>query len=163
MSTDTRMTWSGTLGSTEPASTPPEPDPATELIAAVSAVRAGGGDMDLVVRLFRNTTLWVETDSDERGHAVRSVQFDGLHWLPVFSSLLRLALFCQAGDRGERHITYGTITGDEILRSCLPALPFGTGVLLDAASDHVLTLPPVAGIVPDSLAVDAESREGLVP
>lgn len=158
MRTDTRMTWSGTLGMVEPAGTPPQPDPAAELIAAVSAVRAGDGDMDLVVQLFRNTTLWVETDSDERGHAVRSVQVQGLHWLPVFSSLPNLALFCQAGDRGDQQITYGTVTGDEILESCLPALPFGTGVVLDAASDHVLTLPPVAGFVPDSLAVDAEFR-----
>lgn len=158
MSTDTRVTWSGKLGAVEPAGTPAEPDPAGDLIAAVSAVRAGGGDVDLVVRLFRDATLWVETDSDERGHAVRSVQVQGLHWLPVFSSLPRLALFCQAGNRGDQHITYGTVTGAEILETCLPALPFGTGVVLDTASEHVLALPPVAGFVPDSLAVDAASR-----
>lgn len=133
---------------------------APELIAAVAAVRAGEGDMDQVMQLLRSATLWVETDSDEHGHAVRSVAAQGLSWLPVFSSLPRLALFAQAAGRGAQQVTYGTLTGAELLDTCLPELPVGTGLVLDAVSEHVLALPPVRGIVPESLAVSAEPGQG---
>lgn len=161
MSSDTRITrLSGSLdfGKDAPAeSSAPEFEPASELIAAVAEVRAGRGDVDRVMSLFRQATVWIETEPAEPGHLVRSVAAHGLNWLPVFSSLSRLAQFCQASGRGEQQVDYGTLTGAEVLEACLPALPPATGLLLDAASDHVLSLPPVTGIVPDSLAIDAET------
>lgn len=153
------LTLTGTLEL--PAATPvPDPDdPAAELIAAVLAVRAGEGGMDLVMRLFRQATVWLETEDGEHGgQLVRSVHVQGLNWLPVFSSLPRLAAFCQATGRGQQRITYGTTTGEQVLESCLPALPPATGLVLDPVADHVLSLPPVPGIAPAAVALDTESR-----
>lgn len=140
---------------------PVEQAPEAPLIASVEQVRAGHGGMDRVMGLFRRSTLWVETELAGEQHTVRSVQAEGLSWLPVFSSLAQLAAFCQASGRGSVEVSYGTLTGAELLATCLPALPLGTGVLLDPVADHALPLPPVTGIVPDSLAVDRDTdREG---
>lgn len=155
--TDPRtLTLSGTLQL--PAATPVDDadDPAAELISAVLEVRAGHGDMDLVLRLFRQATVWLETEDGERGdQLVRSVHAQGLNWLPVFSSLPRLAAFCQATGRGQQRVTYGTATGAEVLDRCLPALPPATGLVLDPVCDHVLSLPPVPGIAPDAVAIES--------
>ena len=133
---------------------------APELVDAVTEVRAARGDMDRVLRLFRGTTLWVERETTEQGHALRTIPLDGAHWLPVFTSLVRLSEFCRAAGRGAESLRYGQLTGADVLDTCLPALPFGTGVLLDATCEHVLALPPVNGIVPSDLAVDAQRAGG---
>lgn len=154
------LSMSGTLPipDTVPAPVPdPGPESVTEeLIAEVIEVRAARGDMDQVMRLLRQTPLWVETEQDEDGqsYTVRSVQTQGLRWLPVFSALEHLARFAQASGRGDQHIQYGQLPGAELLDEVLPALPHGTGLVLDPVADHVLALPAVRGIVPDALAVD---------
>ncbi len=153
------LTLSGTLDLPTPTAAPDADDSAAELVSAVLQVRAGQGDMDLVVRLFRRATVWLETEDGELGtQLVRSVHVQGLNWLPVFSSLPRLAAFAAATGRGQRRVTYGTAPGAEVLDRCLPVLPPATGLVLDPISDHVLSLPPVPGIVPDAVAISTESR-----
>lgn len=158
--TDPRsLTLSGTLELPTSTAPPDADDPAAELVSAVLQVRAGHGDMDLVMRLFRSATVWLETEDGERGtQLVRSVHVQGLNWLPVFSSLPRLAAFASATGRGQQRVTYGAALGAEVLDSCLPALPPATGLVLDPISDHVLSLPPVPGVAPDAVAIDTESR-----
>lgn len=154
------LTLSGTLPLAEPVSQGElSPVPAgSSLVAAVVEVRAGRGDMAEVMALFRAATLWVERDGDQQ--VVRAVEFEGLRWLPVFTSLEQLAVFAQASRRGDQEVHYGRLSGAEIVEECLPLLPVGTGMVLDPLADHVLPLPAVRGIVPDSRAIDGEAHGG---
>ena len=47
------------------------------------------------------------------------------------------------------------VTGERLLDHYLPALPRPTGVVFDNGAEHMMSLPPVRGIVSDELAVDA--------
>ena len=47
------------------------------------------------------------------------------------------------------------MTGERLLDHYLRALPRHTGVVFDNGTGHMMTLPPVRGIVSDELAVDA--------
>lgn len=149
------LSLSGTLPLPDADPVEPEPvDEAHSLVAAVVEVRAGRGDMGEVMRLFRDASLWVERESSDEGHAVRAVAAEGLRWLPVFTSLAQLAVFAQASGRGDQEVSYGRLSGAEVLDVCLPGLPPGTGMVLDPVADHVLALPAVRGIVPDEQAVN---------
>lgn len=154
--------WTGTLAVPE---FPPEahdaPDfapeveshPAPELVAAAQRVHEGEDAMADVLSLFRQARLWLEVASAEKGHVVTPVRAQGFVFLPVFSSEWLLARFCQASGRGDREITYGCLTGAEVLDELLPELGGGTGIMLDATADHVLALPAARGAERDTLGV----------
>lgn len=162
------MTFSGSLLKEPPAAAPapapsPEtaPDPSAELLVeAVLEVHAARGDVELMMRLFRQASLWVEVDSAGGGRSVRAVRHEELRWLPVFSSSGELARFCQATDRGSERVEYGRVTGAEVIDEVLPGLPFGTGMLLDPLAPHAFALPAVSGIVPPDRAVNRQEVPG---
>lgn len=65
------------------------------------------------------------------------------------------AVCAGAGDAG-REWVYRAVLGARLLDVVVPLLPGPAGVALDAGSeDGGVLFPPVAGIVPDAVAVDA--------
>lgn len=145
----TQMSWSGSLTAAAPttASGADEDEPNPLLVQALEDAHAGTTQGYELMPLFFAAQVWVETEPsvDEHGQqrvAVRSVHAQGLSWLPVFTSLPRLAQFGQLTGRGEVELTYGELPGREVVRDLLPDLPVHTGIVLDPGSEHVFALPP---------------------
>ncbi|MFG2988647.1 SseB family protein [Streptomyces sp. NPDC048257] len=100
---------------------------------------------------FRRTAVLVPTDpygslwTAERG---------GVRWVCAFSDEAALARFADAqGDAG-REWEYHSVFGARLLDVMVPMLGVPAGVALDAGSADGMLFPPVAGVVPDSAAVD---------
>ncbi len=157
-----RVRWTGTLAAPEfPPAAHDAPDfapeveshPASALVAAAQRVHEGEDAMAEVLSLFRQARMWMEVASAGEGHVVTPVRAQGFVFLPVFSSEWLLARFCQASGRGAQGITYGCLTGAEVLDELLPELGGGTGIMLDATADHVLALPAASGVESETLGV----------
>ncbi|MFF2729074.1 SseB family protein [Streptomyces sp. NPDC058008] len=101
---------------------------------------------------FRRTAVLVPLD--EAGD-LWSAEQNGVRWICAFSDGEALARFALArGDAG-REWTYQTVLGARLLDAIVPLLPGPAGAALDAGStDGGMLFPPVAGIVPDVVAVD---------
>ncbi|MFF9509692.1 SseB family protein [Streptomyces sp. NPDC014724] len=100
---------------------------------------------------FRRTAVLVPLD--EFGD-LWSAQQNGVRWICAFSDEEALARFAQArGDVG-REWVYRTVLGARLLDVMVPMLPGPAGVALDAGGEDGMLFPPVAGIVPDAVAVD---------
>lgn len=100
---------------------------------------------------FRRTAVLVPFDASE---SLWTADFNGVRWICAFSDEEALARFAVArGDAG-REWTYQTILGARLLDVMVPMLPGPGGVALDAGSTDGTLFPPVAGIVPDEVAVD---------
>ncbi|MEF9883962.1 SseB family protein [Streptomyces sp. P9-A4] len=135
----------------------PAEQPASEVAPAAPAPQAA--DEVTVARRefarllgeFRRTAVLVPYD--DHG-SLWTADFNGVRWICAFSDEEALARFAVArGDAG-REWTYRTVLGARLLDAMVPALPGPGGVALDAGSTDGLLLPPVAGIVPDEVAVD---------
>lgn len=79
----------------------------------------------------------------------------GVRWICAFSDEESLARFALARGEAEREWTYQTVLGARLLDVLVPTLEGPAGVALDAGSDGGVLFPPVVGIVPDAVAVDA--------
>ncbi|MFE5655933.1 SseB family protein [Streptomyces sp. NPDC056517] len=100
---------------------------------------------------FRRTAVLVPYD--DHG-SLWTADVNGVRWICAFSDEEALARFANArGDSG-REWTYQTILGARLLDVMVPMLPGPGGVALDAGSADGMVFPPVAGIVPDEVAVD---------
>ncbi|MFI1013512.1 SseB family protein [Streptomyces sp. NPDC020965] len=84
----------------------------------------------------------------------------GVRWICAFSDERALARFAYAQGDADREWTYQTILGARLLDVMVPALGIPTGVALDAGSADGILFPPIAGIVPDSAAVDLRDGSG---
>ncbi len=135
----------------------PEPNPATA--HARTTPNASPADEAAVARRefarllgeFRRTAVLVPFD--DHG-SLWTADFNGVRWICAFSDEEALARFAVArGDAG-REWTYRTILGARLLDVMVPMLPGPGGVALDAGSADGMVFPPVAGIVPDEVAVD---------
>lgn len=100
---------------------------------------------------FRRTAVLVPFD--EHG-SLWTADFNGVRWICAFSNEEALARFASAQGGAGREWTYRTILGARLLDVMVPMLPGPGGVALDAGSDDGMVFPPVAGIVPDEVAVD---------
>ncbi|MEU0399248.1 SseB family protein [Streptomyces sp. NPDC006197] len=100
---------------------------------------------------FRRTAVLVPFD--EQG-SLWTADFNGVRWICAFSDEEALARFAVARGDAEREWTYRTILGARLLDVMVPMLPGPGGVALDAGSADGMLFPPVAGIVPDEVAVD---------
>ncbi|MBA8827825.1 hypothetical protein FHX42_005232 [Saccharopolyspora lacisalsi] len=152
------LTVVGDLSDPEPAPAPDDGDEPVALLEAVRAVRAGDGDMDELLALFRDTEVYIETSPVEGGTSVSTVSQDGLNWLPVYTTLERMAAGMVAAGRGAEDVGYAHVLGADLLDGILHALPYGTGLVLDPLAEHVFALPPVSGIVAEPLAVDGQEQ-----
>ncbi|MGW1843734.1 SseB family protein [Streptomyces sp. NPDC001966] len=139
------------------------PGPATPSIpetAEVSASRPGVADNPLLdarrefavlLGEFRRTAVLVPLDASG---SLWSADQNGVRWICAFSDEEALTRFAYAqGDTG-REWTYRTILGARLLDVTVPMLPGPAGVALDPGSEGGMLFPPVAGVVPEAVAVD---------
>jgi hypothetical protein len=126
-------------------------DEENEAVAHARRYREGGGDPEAFLRAFRESTVYLQRIDPL---SLPVVTVEGLNWLAAFSSpeLLQGHLAAR-GESTEAH--YLAVTGGRLLDHYLPALPRPTGVVFDNGSEHMMTLPPVRGVVADELAVNA--------
>lgn len=108
----------------------------------IRRLRVGAGDPRTLLEAFRATTVYLERMDPL---TIPLTMLDGLNWIKAFTS----------PDYLPEGTDYLAVTGERLLDTYLPALPRNTGVVLDAGTDTMLTLPPVKGIVAEELAVDA--------
>ncbi|WP_324793460.1 SseB family protein [Streptomyces cyaneofuscatus] len=100
---------------------------------------------------FRRTAVLVPFDAYG---SLWTADQNGVRWICAFSDEEALARFALAQGDGAREWTYRTILGARLLDVMVPMLPGPAGVALDAGSTDGVLFPPVAGIVPDHVAVD---------
>lgn len=100
---------------------------------------------------FRRTAVLVPFDAYG---SLWTADQNGVRWICAFSDEEALARFALAQGDGARTWTYRTILGARLLDVMVPMLPGPAGVALDAGSTDGVLFPPVAGIVPDHVAVD---------
>lgn len=105
---------------------------------------------------FRRTAVLVPID--EYGSLWTADQ-GGVRWICAFSDEEALARFAQARGDARREWSYQRILGARLLDVMVPVLGMPAGVALDAGSDEGMLFPPVAGIVPDAVAVDLGGAE----
>ncbi|MDT9691004.1 SseB family protein [Streptomyces sp. P9(2023)] len=122
--------------------------PAAELVDELTAARR---TFARLLGEFRRTAVLVPFDAYG---SLWTADFNGVRWICAFSDEEALARFAVAqGDAG-REWTYRTVLGARLLDVMVPMLPGPGGVALDAGSADGMVFPPVAGIVPDDVAVD---------
>ncbi|WP_260639156.1 SseB family protein [Streptomyces angustmyceticus] len=118
----------------------------------VAAVHAGRPDPAALVGEFRRTHVLIPTVDD----SLMSAELDGVRWLYAFTDEEALSHFALArGGEPGAEWRYVTASGARVLDVLVPACDGPTGVALDAGSEQGALFPPVAGIVPDEVAIDA--------
>ncbi|MFD7323987.1 SseB family protein [Streptomyces sp. NPDC059875] len=127
---------------------PPDPKQADEVAQARREFARLLGE-------FRRHTVLVPFD--DHG-SLWTADFNGVRWICAFSDEEALARFAEARGGATREWTYRTILGARLLDVMVPMLPGPGGVALDAGSPDGMLFPPVAGIVPDEVAVDLEGE-----
>ena len=111
----------------------------------------GQGDLRELVGEFRRSEVLVPVVEG----ALLSAESGGIRWLFAFTDLAALERFAEA--RGETVPERIPVHGARLLDQVIPRVDGPTGIAVDAGSPMGLVLPPVAGIVPDAVAVDASA------
>ncbi|WP_435604313.1 SseB family protein [Streptomyces sp. bgisy130] len=125
--------------------------PVMSLADEVAAVHAGRPDPAALVGEFRRAHVLIPTVND----TLMSADMDGIRWLYAFTDEDALSRFALSrGSEPGTEWRYVTASGARVLDVLIPACEGPTGVALDAGSEQGALFPPVAGIVPDSAAVD---------
>jgi len=117
----------------------------------VDALAVARREFAVLLGEFRRTAVLVPFD---KHGSLWTADQNGVRWICAFSDEEALARFALAQGDGEREWTYRTVLGARLLDVMVPMLPGPAGVALDAGSAHGVLFPPVAGIVPDQVAVD---------
>ncbi|CAM5498875.1 hypothetical protein SALBM311S_03419 [Streptomyces alboniger] len=144
------------------------PSPGTPLGAAVppTATAPSPGTVDDIARgrrefaallgEFRRTPVLVPLDDNEDPLVG---DYRGVRWIYAFSDESALARFAIARGEGSREWAYQRVLGARLLDAGVPATGVPCGVALDVGSedDDGVLFPPVVGIVPDAVALDAET------
>ena len=126
---------------------------ATTGAAGVSAEALRQGNLRAVVGEFRRREVLVPVVDG----SLLSAEAGGIRWLFALTERAALERFAEA--RGEAVPDWVPVYGARLLDQVVPAVGGPVGVAVDAGSEAGLVLPPVTGIVPDAVAVDA-SPEG---
>ncbi|WP_308013115.1 SseB family protein [Streptomyces griseocarneus] len=102
---------------------------------------------------FRRTAVLVPLD--EAG-GLWSVDMDGIRWVCAFTDETALARFAVAhGLTADGAWDYRSVLGARLLDVVVPAVTGPAGVALDVGGERPVLFPPVRGIVPDEVALDA--------
>ncbi|MDT9688607.1 hypothetical protein Q5762_09625 [Streptomyces sp. P9(2023)] len=143
-----------------PSWSPPPPSPGAtreaeaEAGAEAEAEAAARREFEAVLELFRATAVLVP----RRDGAWLTVDFGGVRWILAFSDGSALARYAVARGEGGLEWQYETVLGARLLDVAVPSAGVACGVALDAAdgAEHAVLFPPVAGVVPDAVAVDGD-------
>lgn len=84
-----------------------------------------------------------------------TAEWGGIRWICAFSDEAALARFAIARSESAEGWAYQRVLGARLLDVAVLALGVPAGVALDAGSADGVVFPPVAGIVPEAVAVDA--------
>ncbi|WP_327318386.1 hypothetical protein [Streptomyces sp. NBC_01235] len=124
----------------------------TALAERITEQRAGVGDPRALVGEMRRSILLVPT---ARG-GLWSVRSGGVRWICGFTDEAALARFALRHGPGDRPMDYAALLGARIVDEIVPTLGEPAGLAVDIATeDGSMFFPPVAGIVPEAVAVDA--------
>ncbi|MGC5532899.1 hypothetical protein [Streptomyces sp. SR-10] len=125
--------------------------------------RAGVGDPRALVGELRRALVLVPYD---RG-GLWTAEFGGVRWVCGFTDEAALARFAaeravvEGAGATSRAWEYATFRGARLLDEVIPAMGVPAGVAVNVADpDGSMLFPPVVGIVPDAVAVDADKPSG---
>ncbi|MEU9981720.1 hypothetical protein [Streptomyces sp. NPDC050856] len=119
----------------------------------IAAVRGGAGRPERMLGEFRRSVLLAPIS----GGGLMSGERGGVRWLYAFTDEDALARFVTArGMDPATELEYVSILGARLVDAVVPSLDGPTGVAVDVADeDAAMLFPPVRGVVPDAVAVDA--------
>ncbi|MFE3597818.1 SseB family protein [Streptomyces sp. NPDC059142] len=130
----------------------PAPAPPSRPAPPADAVAAARTEFAALLGEFRRTAALVPDDG--RG-GLWTAEQGGIRWICAFSDEAALARFAFARGEAAREWPYRTVLGARLLDVMVPLLGVPAGVALDAGSPDGMLFPPVAGVVPETAAVDA--------
>lgn len=129
------------------------------LVDRIAERRAGVGDPGALVGELRRALVLVPYD----GGGLWTAEFGGVRWVCGFTDEGALARFAEAraavGGVGaaERAWVYAVFRGARLLDEVIPAMGVPAGVAVNVGDPNgSMLFPPVVGIVPDAVAVDAD-------
>ncbi|MGW3626545.1 hypothetical protein [Streptomyces sp. NPDC000880] len=134
----------------------------TALAERIAERRAGVGDPRALVGELRRTLVLVPFD----GGGLWTAELGGVRWVCGFTDEEALARFARARDGGGGRETgrsweFAEVRGARLLDEIIPAMGVPAGVAINIADpDGSMVFPPVVGIVPDAVAVDADELHG---
>nr|WP_237526152.1 SseB family protein [Streptomyces sp. SID4913] len=114
--------------------------------------RSGVGDPRALVGEMRRSVLLVPVSGDR----LWSARVGGVRWVHGFTDETALARFVRHHVPGDEPVDYVALLGARIVDEVVPALGEPAGLAVDVATeDGAMFFPPVVGIVPEAVAVDA--------
>ncbi|MFD9906350.1 hypothetical protein [Streptomyces sp. NPDC059063] len=136
--------------------TPSAPTPAAPEPSGVDVARRRR-EFAALLGEFRRTAVLLPLGADA---CPLVSDFNGVRWLYAFSDEAALARFARARGAADRAWDYQRVLGARLLDAVVPAAGVPCGVALDVGSEgHEVLFPPVLGIVPEAVAVDANGEE----
>jgi hypothetical protein len=106
---------------------------------------------------FRRTPVLVPLDAQG---GLWAAELGGILWIHAFTDEAELLRFAAAREEAGRDREYRTVLGARLLDVVVPATGAPTGIALNPAGGHPMLLPPVRGIVPEHVALDALDTAG---
>ncbi|MFD0317809.1 hypothetical protein [Streptomyces flavalbus] len=129
----------------------------TVLAERIAERRAGVGDPRALVGEMRRAVLLVPVV----GGGLWSAHEGGVRWICGFTDERALARFAVLHGPGDQPMEYAALLGARIVDEIVPSLGEPAGLAVDIASEGgSMFFPPVVGIVPDAVAVDAGEASG---
>jgi hypothetical protein len=129
-------------------------EPRTALAERIAERRRGDGDPRALVGEMRRSVLLVPSADD----GLWSARSGGVRWICAFTDETALARFALHHGPGDRPLDYAALLGARIVDEIVPTLGEPAGLAVDIATeDGSMFFPPVAGIVPDGVAVDVDT------
>ncbi|MER7037907.1 hypothetical protein [Streptomyces microflavus] len=133
------------------------------LVDRIAERRAGAGDPRALVGELRRALVLVPYD---RG-GLWTAELGGIRWVYGFTDEAALARFAEeraaveGAGAASRSWEYAAFRGARLLDEVIPAMRVPAGVAVNVADpDGSMLFPPVVGIVPDAVAVDADVPSG---
>ncbi|MFF0835214.1 MULTISPECIES: hypothetical protein [unclassified Streptomyces] len=125
--------------------------PRTALAERIAERRRADGDPRALAGEMRRSVLLVPV----AGGGLWSVRAGGVRWVCGFTDETALARFARHHTPGGQPVDHAALLGARIVDEIVPALGEPAGLAVDIATeDGAMFFPPVAGIVPDAVAVD---------
>ncbi|MFI9543620.1 SseB family protein [Streptomyces sp. NPDC052016] len=128
------------------------------LAERIAERRRGDDDPRALVGEMRRSVLLVPVADG----GLWSARSGGVRWICAFTDEAALARFALHHGSGDQPMEYAALLGARIVDEIVPSLGEPAGLAVDIATeDGSMFFPPVIGIVPDGVAVDAgEAGEG---